>query len=89
VINGRICLLEEALPGDVALVEAWRADRWGNLVFRSTGRNFNPVMAMAGKLTIVQTQHLAELGELDPEAIVTPGIFVDRVVHVPYGDPTF
>jgi 3-oxoadipate CoA-transferase alpha subunit len=86
-INGRVCLLEQALYGDVALVEAWRADRWGNLVYRSTGRNFNPVMATAGRLTIVQTQHLAELGELDPEAIVTPGIFVNRVVHVPYGDP--
>ncbi len=86
-IGGRTYLLEHALPGDVALVEAWRADRWGNLVFRSSGRNFNPVMAMAGRLTIVQTQHLAELGELDPEAIGTPGIFVDRVLHVPYGDP--
>jgi len=86
-INGRPCILEHALPGDVALVEAWRADRWGNLLYRSTGRNFNPVMAMAATTTIVQTQHLAELGELDPEAIVTPGIFVNRVVHVPYGDP--
>jgi 3-oxoadipate CoA-transferase alpha subunit len=86
-INGKPCLLETALHGDVALVEAWRADRWGNLIYRSTGRNFNPVMATAGKLTVVQTQHLAELGELDPEAIVTPGIFVDRVVHIPYGDP--
>jgi len=86
-INGRTYVLEHALHGDVALVEAWRADRWGNLVFRSSGRNFNPVMAMAGRLTVVQTQHLAELGELDPEAVVTPGIFVDRVVHVPCGDP--
>lgn len=86
-IDGRRYLLEYALPGDVALVEAWRADRWGNLVFRESGRNFNPVMAMAAKMTIVQTQHLAELGELDPEQIVTPGVFVDRVVHVPYGDP--
>ena len=86
-INGRPCILEHALHGDVALVEAWRADRWGNLLYRATGRNFNPVMAMAASTTIVQTQHLAELGELDPEAIVTPGIFVNRVVHVPYGDP--
>ncbi len=86
-IGGRMYVLEHALHGDVALVEAWRADRWGNLVFRSSGRNFNPVMAMAGRLTVVQTQHLAELGELDPEAVATPGIFVDRVLHVPCGDP--
>ncbi|GIL41623.1 3-oxoacid CoA-transferase subunit A [Roseiterribacter gracilis] len=86
-IGGTNCVLETALHGDVALVECWTADRWGNLVFRSSGRNFNPVMAMAGKLTIVQTQHVAELGELDPEVIVTPGIFVNRVIHVPYGDP--
>ena len=87
VIDGRECVLEHAIIGDVALVEAWRADRWGNLVFREAGRNFNPVMATAGKLTIVQTQHIAELGELAPETIVTPGICVDRVVHVDAGDP--
>lgn len=86
-IDGRAYVLEHALRADVALVEAWRADRWGNLTYRGTGRNFNPVMAMAAALTIVQTQHLAELGDLDPETIVTPGIFVDRVVLVPYGDP--
>jgi 3-oxoadipate CoA-transferase, alpha subunit len=87
VFGGRDTVLEEALHGDVALVEAWRADRWGNLVFRSSGRNFNPVIAMAARLTVVQSQHMAELGELDPEAVVTPGIFVDRVLHVPCGDP--
>ena len=86
-IGGRTYVLEHALHGDVALVEAWRADRWGNLVYREAGRNFNPVMATAAALTIVQTQHVAELGEIDPETIVTPGIFVNRVVHVPYGDP--
>jgi 3-oxoadipate CoA-transferase alpha subunit len=83
-IDGRAYLLEKALHGDVALVEAWRADRWGNLTYRESARNFNPVMAMAGKLTVVQAQHIAELGELDPEVIVTSGVFVDRVVHVPY-----
>lgn len=87
VIGGREYVLEEALHGDLALVEAWQADRWGNLTFRSSGRNFNPVMAMAGRLTVVQSQHMVELGALDPEAVVTPGIFVDRVLHVPYGDP--
>ncbi len=86
-IDGRECILEHAISGDVALVEAWRADRWGNLVFREAGRNFNPVMATAGKLTIVQTQHIAELGGLAPETIVTPGICVDRIVHVEAGDP--
>jgi len=86
-IDGRAYVLEHALHADVALVEAWQADRWGNLTFRRTGRNFNPVMATAAKLTVVQTQHVAELGTLDPDAIVTPGIFVDRVLHVPYGDP--
>jgi len=87
-IGGRRYILEQALPGDVALVEAWQADRWGNLTYRSSARNFNPVMAAAAKLTIVQTQHIVALGALDPERIVTPGIYVDRVLHVPYGEPT-
>jgi 3-oxoadipate CoA-transferase alpha subunit len=87
VIGGRECVLEQAIVGDVALVEAWRADRWGNLVYRDAGRNFNPVCAASGKLTIVQTQNVAELGELMPETIVTPGIYVDRIVHLPTGDP--
>ena len=85
--DGRTYVMEHALPGDVALVEAWQADRWGNLTFRESGRNFNPVMAMAAKLTVVQSQHIVELGALEPEHVVTPGIFVDRVLHVPYGDP--
>ena len=85
---GRQYVLEEALPGDVALIECWEADRWGNLTYRSSARNFNPVMATAAKLTIAQAQHLVELGVLDPEKVVTPGIFVSRVVHVPYGEPT-
>ena len=86
-IGGRFHVLEQALHADVALVEAWRADRWGNCVYRKSGRNFNPVMATAAAMTVVQTSHLAELGEIDPEAIVTPGIFVDRVVHVDDGGP--
>jgi 3-oxoadipate CoA-transferase, alpha subunit len=86
--NGRSYILEEALRGDVALVEAWEADRWGNLTYKSSARNFNPVMATAADLTIVQAQHIVELGALDPEMIATPGIYVDRVVHVPYGEPT-
>jgi 3-oxoadipate CoA-transferase alpha subunit len=87
-INGRRYILEDALFGDVALVEAWESDRWGNLTYKSSARNFNPVMATAARLTIVQSQHIVELGELDPEKIVTPGIYVNRVLHVPYGEPT-
>jgi 3-oxoadipate CoA-transferase, alpha subunit len=85
--NGKTYVMEHAIHADVALVEAWEADRWGNLTYRSSGRNFNPVIATAARLTVVQTQHLVELGELDPERIVTPGIYVHRVLHVPYGDP--
>jgi len=82
VFNGRAHVLEAALPGDVALVEAWEADRWGNLTFRESGRNFNPVMAMAAALTVAQTSHLRDLGEIAPDNVHTPGIFVNRVVHV-------
>jgi 3-oxoadipate CoA-transferase alpha subunit len=86
--SGRQYVLEEAFAGDVALIEAWEADRWGNLTYRSSARNFNPVMAMAAKLTIAQAQHIVDLGALDPEKVATPGIFVQRLVHVPYGEPT-
>jgi 3-oxoadipate CoA-transferase, alpha subunit len=85
--SGRACVLEEALYGDVALIEAWEADRWGNLTYRSSARNFNPVMATAAKLTIAQAQLIVDLGAVEPEKVVTPGIFVERVIHVPYGEP--
>jgi 3-oxoadipate CoA-transferase, alpha subunit len=85
--DGETYVLERAIRGDVALVEAWEADRWGNLSYRASGGNFNGVMAMAADLTIAQSQHVRELGELDPERIHTAGIFVSRVVHVPCGDP--
>jgi len=87
-INGRLCVLETALFADVALLEAWEADRWGNLTYKLAGRNFNPIMAGAAKLTIAQCQHKVELGALDPDDIVTPGIYINRLVHIPYGDPT-
>jgi len=87
-IDGRTYILEQALTGDVGLVEAWEADRWGNLTFKQAGRNFNPIVAMAARLTLVQSQHIHELGGIDPDHVVTPGIFVDRVLHVPYGDPS-
>ncbi len=82
-IGGVACLLEYPLPGDVALIDAWQADRWGNLIYRETQRNFNPVMAMAAKLTVAQTRQVVELGALPPEHVMTPGIFVNRVLHVP------
>ena len=85
--DGRTYVMEQALHADVALIQAWKADRWGNLTYRGAGRNFNPVMAQAAELTVVQTRHIVELGELDPETIVTPGIFVDRVVQVDSADP--
>lgn len=80
-IGGEVYVLEPPLKGDFALIKAHRADRWGNLVYRKSARNFNPVMAMAGRVTVAQVSEIAELGSLDPEAIATPGIFVDRVVQ--------
>ncbi|NHO33021.1 3-oxoacid CoA-transferase subunit A [Acetobacter fallax] len=84
--SGRLYVLEQALGADVALIQAWRTDRIGNCVYRETGRNFNAVMATAARTTIVQTCGMTEVGGLDPEAIVTPGIFVHRVVHIPDGE---
>ncbi|MBC9205537.1 3-oxoacid CoA-transferase subunit A [Roseomonas aerophila] len=81
--NGKPCVLELALKADVALVQAELADRWGNLTFRLSGRNFNPVMATAADLTIVQANRIVDLGGIPPETVVTPGIFVNRVIEVP------
>jgi 3-oxoadipate CoA-transferase alpha subunit len=83
--GGRTYVMEHALRGDVALVEGWEGDRWGNLTYRASGRNFNPVMAMAADLTIAQVSHLRELGGIVPENVHTPGIFVHRVVQVDRG----
>jgi 3-oxoadipate CoA-transferase, alpha subunit len=83
MIDGREFVLEMPLKGDVALVKAERADRWGNLTYRLAARNFGPTMAAAADLAIVQAREIVELGAIDPELVVTPGIFVDRVVHVP------
>ena len=80
-IGGRDYVLEYPIHADVALVQALRGDRWGNLVYRKAARNFNPIMAMAATLTVAQVAEIVELGTLDPEHIVTPGIFVDRVVR--------
>lgn len=80
VFNGRTYILEEGIVGDFALVKAWKADPLGNLVYRKTARNFNPLAAMAGKITIAEVEEIVEVGELDPDQIHTPGIFVQRVV---------
>lgn len=78
--DGRPCLLEQGLRADFALVRAWKADRAGNLVFRKTARNFNPMMATAARVTIAEVEELVEPGALDPDLVHTPGVYVDRVV---------
>ena len=82
VIDGRPYVLEYPIHADFALIKALAGDRWGNLVYRKTGRNFGPIMAMAAKCAIAQVQRIVPLGDLDPEVIITPGIFVQRVVAV-------
>jgi 3-oxoacid CoA-transferase subunit A len=79
--DGRTYLLETALVADYALVKAWRGDRLGNLVYRKTARNFNPIMATAAKITIAEVEQLVEPGEIDPDHIITPGIYVTRIVQ--------
>ncbi|MCS6935870.1 MAG: CoA transferase subunit A [Chitinophagales bacterium] len=79
VFNGKEYLLEHAFEADFAIVKAWKGDKAGNLIYRGTARNFNPLMAMAGKITIAEVEILVEVGELDPNEIHTPGIFVNRI----------
>jgi 3-oxoacid CoA-transferase subunit A len=81
--NGETYIMETALVADLSIVHAWKGDTAGNLVYRKTARNFNPTMATAGKITVAEVEHLVQPGELDPDAIVTPGIYVHRIVHVP------
>jgi 3-oxoadipate CoA-transferase alpha subunit len=81
-IDGRMYVLESPLPADYAFIKAERGDRWGNLTYRMTARNFGPVMAMAAKTTIATVHEIVPLGSLDPEAVVTPGIFVQRIVRI-------
>jgi 3-oxoadipate CoA-transferase alpha subunit len=78
-IDGRQYVFERPIRGDLSLIKAHRGDRWGNLTYRKSARNFNPVVAMAGALTVAEVSEFVQLGDLDPEAIVTPGIFVDRI----------
>ena len=82
-INGRMYVLEMPIHADVALIKAETGDRWGNLVYRKAARNFGPIMASAARVTVASVHNIVELGALDPEAVVTPGIFVQRIVKVP------
>ncbi len=86
-IAGRPCVLEHALYADVALVEAWRGDRWGNLSYRGSGRNFNPIMASAAKLTVAQVQSVVELGDIAPDDVITPGVYVHRLIGIRTSGP--
>ena len=84
--NGEAYVMETGLVADIALVHAWKADTEGNLVYRKTARNFNPMMATAAKLTIAEVEHLVQPGEIDADLIITPGIYVQRIVHAPVAE---
>lgn len=81
--NGRPYVLEKGITGDFALVKAWKGDKFGNLIFRKTARNFNPMIATAGKITIAEVEELVEVGELEPDQIHTPGVYVQRIIQGP------
>jgi len=83
VIDGRNYVLEMPIHADFALIKALRGDRWGNLVYRKTARNFNPMMATAGQVTVAEVENLVEPGQINPDHIITPGVYVQRIVHVP------
>lgn len=85
VFDGETYLQERGIVGDIAIVHAWMGDTEGNLIYRHTARNFNPVMATAGRITVAQVEHLVPAGELNPDNIHTPGIFVKRIVELPKG----
>ena len=84
--NGRMYVLESGLTADFAFVKAWKGDKWGNLVYRKTARNFNPVMATAAKVTIAEVEQLVNVGDLDPEIVHTPAIYVQRILQGPHYD---
>jgi 3-oxoacid CoA-transferase subunit A len=83
VFGGRECILEQGIVGDVALVAAWKGDRLGNLVYRRSARNFNPMVATAGRICLAEVEELVEPGELDPDLIHTPGVYIDRMIVAP------
>ncbi|HLH30831.1 MAG TPA: CoA transferase subunit A [Terriglobia bacterium] len=82
--DGRMYVLERGLKADFAFVKAWKGDKWGNLVYRKTARNFNPVMATAARVTIAEVEHLVEVGDLEPDMVHTPAIYVQRIFQGPY-----
>jgi 3-oxoacid CoA-transferase subunit A len=82
--NSRMYVLEPGLTADFAFVKAWKGDKWGNLVYRKTARNFNPVMATAGRVTIAEVEHLVGVGDLEPDSVHTPAIFVQRIIQGPH-----
>jgi 3-oxoacid CoA-transferase subunit A len=84
--DGEHYVMEQGLVADLSLVHAWKGDTEGNLVYRKTARNFNPMMATAGMVTVAEVEHLVEPGEIDPDHIVTPGVYVHRIVHVPHAE---
>jgi 3-oxoacid CoA-transferase subunit A len=79
MFNNRECILETAIIGDFAIVKAWKGDRWGNLIYRKTARNFNPMVAAAGRITVAEVEELVDVGQLDPDQVHTPGIYVQRI----------
>ncbi len=81
MIDGRLHVLETPLKADFTIVRAWKADKWGNLLFRKTARNFSPLMCMAGKVTIVEAEHIVEVGEIDPDQVHIPSVFVHRIIQ--------
>jgi 3-oxoacid CoA-transferase subunit A len=81
--DGQHYVMERGIVADLAIVHAWKGDTEGNLVYRKTARNFNPIMATAGKVTVAEVENLVEPGEIDPDHIITPGVYVQRIVHVP------
>jgi 3-oxoacid CoA-transferase subunit A len=81
--NGERFVMERGMVADLSIVHAWKGDTEGNLVYRKTARNFNPIMATAGKVTVAEVEHLVKPGEIDPDQIITPGVYVKRMIHVP------
>ena len=84
--DGETYVMERGLVADLAVVHAWKGDLEGNLVYRKTARNFNPIMATAGKVTVAEVEHLVQPGQIDPDHIITPGIFVQRIIHLQGGE---
>jgi 3-oxoacid CoA-transferase subunit A len=81
--DGEKYIMERGIVADLSIVHAWKADTEGNLIYRKTARNFNPMMATAGKITVAEVEQLVEPGQLDPDHIITPGVYVQRIIHVP------